>query len=93
MKAILKNYKKTQKVLTGVVHLLYNDVMANKRARDKRILTLWVTLETYEKIATLARKRQCTITDVVTDDIAILVKDVQLTKEQYEKISRQMSSR
>lgn len=64
--------------------------MPDQRAKDKRKLNLWLTRETYEKLTELAKRQGKTKSELVTAWIAVGVKDIQLTKEQYEEIAKYM---
>ena len=79
--------------IDGCVHTCYIKRMPDQRARDKRKLSLWVTREDYAKLQTLAKQENTSMSEIITDWIALKTKNVELTAEQYEEIYKAMRNK
>ena len=61
--------------------------MANQRAADKTILTVWLPRTLFARLQKAAAKRSETLTQLVTDLITHATEDVELTAEDYRRIA------
>ena len=61
--------------------------MANQRAADKRILTLWLPRTLFARLEKLAESRGETLTQLITNFITHATQHTELTPEDYRKIA------
>jgi hypothetical protein len=61
--------------------------MANQRAADKRILTLWLPRTLFARLEKLAAGRGETLTQLITNFITHATQNTELTPEDYRKIA------
>jgi len=67
--------------------------MPNKRSSDKRILNLWISIETYYAFRKFAEGQGKSMTELLTTFIDSSIRQVTLTSEEYEKILREEQDR
>jgi hypothetical protein len=61
--------------------------MANQRAADKRILTLWLPRTLFARLEKLAESRGETLTQLITNYLTPETQNTELSPEDYRKIA------